>query len=96
MNANTNDDANGSDGPFADSLFVASTDKPHRRHGGQSPDTRPEIYVSTDIEADGPTLSPYSVLSFASVAYLVDKTLVGMSEVNLETLAGAEDHPTQI
>jgi hypothetical protein len=28
-----------------------------------------EIYVSTDIEADGPIPGPHSMLSFASVAY---------------------------
>ena len=29
---------------------------------------KPEIYVSTDIEADGPIPGPHSMLSFASVA----------------------------
>lgn len=29
-----------------------------------------EIYVSTDIEADGPIPGPHSMLSFASAAYL--------------------------
>lgn len=33
---------------------VAPVDKPRRKRGNQPPDTRPEIYVSTDIEADGP------------------------------------------
>ncbi len=34
--------------------------------------TKPtEIYVSTDIEADGPIPGPYSMLSFASAAYVV-------------------------
>ena len=45
-----------------------------------------EIYVSTDVEADGPIPGPYSLLSFASAAYLADKTLVGTFEANLETL----------
>jgi hypothetical protein len=31
-----------------------------------------EVYVSTDIEADGPILGPHSMLSFASAAYLSD------------------------
>ena len=30
----------------------------------------PEIYVSTDIEADGPIPGPHSMLSFGSAAYL--------------------------
>jgi hypothetical protein len=38
--------------------------------------TRDKIYVSTDVETDGPILGPYSMLSFASAAYLMDKTLV--------------------
>ena len=52
-----------------------------------------EIYVSTDIEADGPIPGPYSMLSFASAAYRSDKTLVGTFSRNLETLDGAAPHP---
>lgn len=52
-----------------------------------------EIYVSTDIEADGPIPGEYSMLSFASAAYLADKTLVSTFSANLETLAGAKAHP---
>jgi hypothetical protein len=52
-----------------------------------------EIYVSTDIEADGPIPGPNSMLSFASAAYRADKTLVGVFEANLETLPGAEGDP---
>lgn len=36
-----------------------------------------EIYVSTDIEADGPIPGPHSMLSFASAAYKADKTQSG-------------------
>ena len=39
----------------------------------------PEIYVSTDVEADGPIPGPNSMLSFGSAAYTVDKTLIGTS-----------------
>jgi hypothetical protein len=53
----------------------------------------PEIYVSTDIEADGPIPGPNSMLSFASAAYLADKTLVGTFSANLELLPGASGHP---
>jgi hypothetical protein len=51
-----------------------------------------EIYVSTDIEADGPIPGPHSMLSFASAAYTQDKTLVGTFTRNLETLEGARPH----
>lgn len=53
----------------------------------------PEVYVSTDVEADGPIPGPHSMLSFASAAYQADKTLVGTFEANLELLPGATGHP---
>lgn len=52
-----------------------------------------EIYVSTDIEADGPIPGPHSMLSLASAAFLADKTLVGTYSANLNTLPGAEGDP---
>ncbi|AGY56811.1 DNA polymerase III, alpha subunit (gram-positive type) [Gloeobacter kilaueensis JS1] len=52
-----------------------------------------EIYVSTDIEADGPIPGPHSMLSFASAAYQADKTLVDTFSANLELLEGASGHP---
>jgi len=52
-----------------------------------------EIYVSTDVEADGPIPGPYSMLSFGSAAYLADKTLLDTYHANLETLPGANAHP---
>lgn len=52
-----------------------------------------EIYVSTDVETDGPIPGPYSMLSFGSAAYRADKTLVGTFTANLETLDGASSHP---
>jgi hypothetical protein len=48
-----------------------------------------EIYVSTDVEADGPIPGPNSMLSFASAAFRADKTLVGTFEANLHLLPGA-------
>ena len=48
-----------------------------------------EIYVSTDVEADGPIPGPNSMLSFASAAYRSDKTLVGTFETNLTLLPSA-------
>jgi hypothetical protein len=53
-----------------------------------------EIYVSTDVEADGPIPGPHSMLSFGSAAYLSDKKkLVSTFSANLETLEGAKGHP---
>src|SRR5215467_9260607 len=52
-----------------------------------------EIYVSTDIESDGPIPGPHSMLSFASAAYRADKTLVTTFSANLETLEGASADP---
>jgi hypothetical protein len=52
-----------------------------------------EIYVSTDIESDGPIPGPHSMLSFGSAAYKADKTLISTFEANLETLPGAVGDP---
>jgi hypothetical protein len=52
-----------------------------------------EVYVSTDVETDGPIPGPNSMLSFASAAYLPDKTLVSTFTANLETLPGAAGDP---
>jgi hypothetical protein len=52
-----------------------------------------EIYVSTDIEADGPIPGPHSMLSFASAAFRGDKTLVGTFQANLALLPGASGDP---
>ncbi len=52
-----------------------------------------EVYVSTDVEADGPIPGPHSMLSFASAAYRHDKTLVGTFEANLTLLPAAQGDP---
>lgn len=52
-----------------------------------------EIYVSTDVEADGPIPGPNSLLSFGSAAYRADKTLASTFSANLETLPGAVGAP---
>ncbi len=52
-----------------------------------------EIYVSTDIETDGPIPGPHSMLSFASAAYRQDKQLLSTFSANLETLPLASMHP---
>ncbi|HZS48847.1 MAG TPA: exonuclease [Blastocatellia bacterium] len=53
----------------------------------------PEIYVSTDIEADGPIPGRNSMLSFASAAFLADKRLLSTFTANLETIPGAVPDP---
>jgi hypothetical protein len=52
-----------------------------------------EVFVSTDVEADGPIPGPHSMLSFASAAFAEDGTALGTFERNLETLEGAAGHP---
>src|SRR5262245_18242804 len=52
-----------------------------------------EIYVSTDVETDGPIPGPNSMLSFASAAFHPDKTLAGTFTANLELLPGAQPDP---
>jgi hypothetical protein len=52
-----------------------------------------EIYVSTDVEVDGPIPGPHSMLSLGSAAFRADKTLVATFSANLELLPGASGHP---
>lgn len=56
--------------------------------------TSPEIYVSTDIETDGPIPGGNSMLSIGSAAYAADKTLLATFSANLETVPGlgANEH----
>jgi hypothetical protein len=53
----------------------------------------PEIYVSTDIEADGPIPGPHSMLSLGSAAFTPDGTLIETFAANLTLLDGASGHP---
>lgn len=52
-----------------------------------------EIYVSTDVETDGPIPGVNSLLSIGSAAYLPNKTLVSTFSANLELLPGALADP---
>jgi hypothetical protein len=52
-----------------------------------------EIYVSTDVETDGPVAGKHSMLSIGSAAYTADKRLLGTFSANLETLPGAPADP---
>ena len=45
-----------------------------------------EIYVSTDVETDGPVAGKNSMLSIGSAAYTADKQLLSTFSANLETL----------
>ncbi len=52
-----------------------------------------EIYVSTDVETDGPIPGPFSMVSLGSAAYAADSTLLGTFAANLETLPDAGSDP---
>ena len=58
-------------------------------------DTQPsaEVYVSTDVETDGPVAGRHSMLSLGSAAFAADKTLLGTFSANLETLPGSTPDP---
>jgi DNA polymerase III alpha subunit (gram-positive type) len=58
--------------------------------------TGDEIYVSTDIETDGPSPGHYSMLSLGSAAFRLDRTVLGTFERNLELLPGARQHPAHM
>lgn len=53
----------------------------------------PLIYVATDIESNGPSPGHHSMLSFGSVAFTPDKTILATFTRNLELLTGAGEHP---
>jgi hypothetical protein len=52
-----------------------------------------EIYVSTDVEADGRIPGPNSMLSFGSAAFTAKAELVSTFTANLELLEGASGDP---
>jgi hypothetical protein len=53
----------------------------------------PELYVSTDVETDGPIPGPHSMLSIGSAVYTADKRLIATFSANLDTLPGASPDP---
>lgn len=55
----------------------------------KTPVRRPEIYVSTDVEADGPIPGICSMLSFGSAAFLPGKGMIDTFSANLKRLPGA-------
>ncbi len=52
-----------------------------------------EIYISVDIETDGPIPGPNSMLSLGAVAFKADRTQLGTFEINFELLKGASSDP---
>ena len=52
-----------------------------------------EIYVSVDIEADGPIPGPHSMLSLGAAAFTDQAELVATFSSNLECLPSAKGHP---
>ena len=52
-----------------------------------------EVYVSVDVESDGPIPGPHSMLSFGAVAFDSAGNEISHFEANLEALEGASGHP---
>lgn len=52
-----------------------------------------EIYISTDIECNGPIPGEYSMLSFGSVAFNKDGKILGEFYRKLKLLPKAKQHP---
>ncbi len=53
-----------------------------------------EVYVSTDVETDGPIPGPHSMLSIGSAAFSEDGKVIATFSANLETLPGASAEPS--
>ena len=52
-----------------------------------------DLFISTDIEADGPVPGLHSMLSLGSAAFTVEGDLIETFSANLETLPEATAHP---
>jgi len=52
-----------------------------------------ELYISTDVESDGPIPGPHSMLGIGSAACTADKRLLSTFSANLEFLDRASAHP---
>lgn len=52
-----------------------------------------DIYVATDIESNGPSPGHHSMLSFGSVAFIPDKSILSTFTRNLDVLPGAGEYP---
>lgn len=52
-----------------------------------------EVYISTDVETDGPIPGPHSMLSFGSAVFRENGEMIDTFSANLETLEGARGDP---
>jgi len=52
-----------------------------------------EVFVSVDVETDGPIPGQNSMLSIGAAAFLEDRTLLGTFSMNLDTIEGAVADP---
>lgn len=52
-----------------------------------------EIYISIDVETDGPIPGPHSMLSLGAVAFDASGTELGCWYANFDLLEGAQAHP---
>jgi len=52
-----------------------------------------ELYVSVDVETDGPIPGQNSMLSLGAAAFLADGTMVGTFSANLYQLSGGDEDP---
>lgn len=55
--------------------------------------TNKEIYISTDVETDGPIPGPHSMLSIGAAAFTEDGNLLSTFSANLLNLDGASPDP---
>ena len=60
---------------------------------GKGSSLKSTLYLSVDIEADGPIPGPYSMLSIGAVAITIDGKIVGTFSANLAPLPQASQHP---
>ncbi len=52
-----------------------------------------DVFISIDIECDGPVPGLYSMISLGAAAFDNDGRIIGTFEANLEPLKGATQHP---
>ena len=61
--------------------------------GKRSKNQKPELYISIDIESDGPIPGVNSMLSLGAAAYTKDKKLLDVFSSNLHFLSDATHNP---
>jgi hypothetical protein len=52
-----------------------------------------DIYLSVDVETDGPIPGPHSMLSIGAAAFDLERRMLGTFSANLLPLVGAAPHP---